>query len=139
VDSIIHTKFGGFAFVLAVTFSAAAILYFGGKWFVLRFSDPKWLKKYVPLFGFLFITLRIFQLVQRLISRWVRDDRVDGILVVGYMIFIAACIGAWRRYLFTHPDGPPDTPATPPRNELTLLNLNPSEREAAPKAPHPLG
>jgi hypothetical protein len=116
VESIIQTKAGGFVFVLAIAFGGAALLYFGGKWFVVRFSDPKWLKKYMPLFFFIGVTLRIAQVVMRLLERWI-SDQLAGILFVGYILFITACFGAWKRYLAVHPDGPPDPPPTRIEND----------------------
>jgi hypothetical protein len=111
VDSI-QTKVGGFVFVLATAFGAAALLYFGGKWIVIRFSDPKWLKRYVPLFAFVFVTLKVFVIVVKLLDRSI-SNQFDGFLFAGYSLFIAACVGAWRRYLFAHPDGPPEAPPPP--------------------------
>ncbi len=116
VESIIQTKAGGFVFVLAIAFGGAALLYFGGKWFVVRFSDPKWLKKYMPLFFFVGLTLRIAQVVMKLLDRW-GSNQLAGILFVGYLLFIAACVGAWKRYLVVHPNGPSDPPPTRIEND----------------------
>lgn len=137
MESIIQTKVGGFLFVLAIAFGGAALLYFGGKWFVVRFSDPKWLKKYMPLFFFVFVTLRIGQVVMKLFGRWV-NNQLAGILLAAYALFIAACIGAWRRYLNAHPDGPPDPPPQVD-NSSSILNLDSrlpiqSENDARPEA-----
>jgi hypothetical protein len=70
----------------------------------------------MPLFFFVGVTLRIAQVVMKLSNRW-GNNQLAGILFVGYLIFIAACVGAWKRYLAVHPDGPPDPPPTRIEND----------------------
>jgi len=43
-------------------------------------------------------------------ERW-GSNQLAGIVLACYVVFIAACVGAWRRYLVTHPDGPPEPPS----------------------------
>jgi len=137
MDSIIQTKFGGFVSILAITFGAGAIVFFFCMWLGSRFSDPKWLKMHAPLFAFLAVTLKVFLAVMGLISKALGyDNPAIGIVWVLYLLFVAACVGAWRRYLIAHPDGPPPTLPPPVGNSLSILNLDPNLD--APQASKPL-
>ena len=142
MDSFIHTPLGGFTLVLGVAFLIPAIMFVCGKWILKRFSDPKWLKKFSPLFAFVFVAFQVLRLAvntNALAAKAVGYYIGPEILVGVFLAVIAASIIGWNRYLKTHPDGPSDPPqsqaARPAEeNSPTLLNLN-----AAPKdhEPHP--
>ena len=128
MESFIQTKGGGFTFALVAAFGGAALLFFGGKWTVLRFSDPTWLKKYAPLFAFLAVTLKLFLVVIKIMGKaFGTDNPAVGITWTAYLLFIAACVTGWRRYLIAHPNGTAEPlPPTPPaHNSLSMLNLDP--------------
>ncbi len=103
----LHTATGEFTAVIGGTFVICALLYLGGRWIALRFSDPKWLKKYVPLLAFLFISTRIAVAVGHFVVRSTGHAEAFGYVFGALALWLAACIGAWRRCLRKHPAGPP--------------------------------
>ena len=103
------SKVGDFLLALATVFGIGALLYFGGT-FVLRFSDPAWRKRYLPLVAFLSVTARVSQLVFNLMQRSGASNRAFGLGLLIWLGVMAACIWAWRQYLIAHPDGPPEAP-----------------------------
>jgi hypothetical protein len=107
-------KVGGLLLALVAVLGIGALLYFGGT-FVVRFSDPIWRRKYLPLILFLSVMARASQFVLRMMQRSGADNRAFGLGFFVWLGLMAACIWAWRRYLIAHPDGPPGVP-TPGSN-----------------------
>jgi hypothetical protein len=109
MESTMPANFGEFLWAVVIVLGLGALLYFGGS-FLLGFFDSNWRKKYWPLIKFLSVTASVSGSVLHVMQRAGASNRAFGLGFFVWLGFMASCIRAWRRYLITHPDGPPEAP-----------------------------